>query len=127
MIENFNYVFEKGKSYCLEGKTGTGKTTLLNLLVGYLTPDNGKIKIVSDDDSEYENIILNRVSYMLQNGYLFNATTEENIKFANPEISDDEIDELLTKCCLLEVKERVGKEIGNDGNRLSGEREREYN
>ena len=120
VIENFNYVFEKGKSYCLEGKTGTGKTTILNLLVGYLTPDNGKIKIVSDDDSEYENIILNRVSYMLQNGYLFNATIEENIKFANPKISDEEMDELLTKCCLLEVKERVGKEIGNDGNRLSG-------
>ena len=45
VLQNFSYTFEKGRTYCLFGKSGCGKTTLLNIIAGILKPDAGQVNI----------------------------------------------------------------------------------
>lgn len=45
VLKDFSYNFEKGKTYCLFGKSGCGKTTLLNIIAGIIKPDSGKVII----------------------------------------------------------------------------------
>lgn len=49
VLENISYEFEKGKMYCIIGKSGAGKTTLLSLLSGLASPDSGKILYNGED------------------------------------------------------------------------------
>lgn len=66
IITNFSYIFEKEKSYVICGDNGTGKTTLLKLLLGLLKPDSGSIRMkeeytigyVPDYNGLYENLTL---------------------------------------------------------------------
>ena len=62
IIEDFSYVFKKGDRIGLAGKNGTGKSTLLNIITGNLTPDNGKVDI--GDTTQY--------GYYKQGGLSFN-------------------------------------------------------
>jgi ATP-binding cassette subfamily F protein uup len=62
IIEDFSYVFKKGDRIGLAGKNGTGKSTLLNIITGNLTPDNGKVDI--GDTTKY--------GYYKQGGLSFN-------------------------------------------------------
>lgn len=120
VLHDFNARFEKNRKYCISGKTGTGKSTIVNLLTGYLTPDSGSIIVVSSEGKEYKNIIPERISYMIQGGFLFNTSIRDNIRFANPDIGEKQLGEIIRACCLEEVCERVSGNIGDDGNLLSG-------
>ena len=57
---------------------------------------------------------------MLQGGYLFNTSIKENIRFANPSMTQEQLDKLVEECCLKEVCERVTENVGDDGELLSG-------
>lgn len=52
---------------------------------------------------------------MLQGGYLFNTSIKENIRFANPSMTQEQLDKLVEECCLKEVCERVTENVGIDG------------
>ena len=65
-------------------------------------------------------MIPERISYMLQGGYLFNTSIKENIRFANPSMKQEQLDKLVEECCLKEVCERVTENVGDDGELLSG-------
>lgn len=61
-----------------------------------------------------------KISFLLQDSYLFNITIDDNIRIANPLITQEQIEKLINDCCLNEVYERVRGEIGDNGNLLSG-------
>jgi ABC-type bacteriocin/lantibiotic exporter with double-glycine peptidase domain len=83
VLKNFNLKVERGDFVGLSGMSGKGKTTVLNLLLGFLTPQQGAICInesVSDNDRR---IYWNNMSYVKQHPFLINDTIISNIILAD--------------------------------------------
>lgn len=87
IVQNLNYRFDNG-IYLIRGKSGIGKTTILNLIIGYIQPVTGKIK--------RENA---KIEYMMQETMLFNnLTVKENLFLKhniNTEFEKDSFNELI--------------------------------
>ncbi len=92
IINNFSAMTQPGQKIAIVGPTGAGKTTLVNLLMKFYEIDSGDIIIdgVSINNLTRENI--HKLFIMvLQDTWLFDGTIRDNIKFNNPDVSDDEI------------------------------------
>ncbi|MBP3222370.1 MAG: ATP-binding cassette domain-containing protein [Actinomycetaceae bacterium] len=63
IAENISFSFECGQTYVLYGSTGVGKTSLLNMIAGYITPDTGSVNVVE------------KVGYLFQDDVLFSGIT----------------------------------------------------
>ncbi len=98
LIENLNLEVKKGQRVAIVGPTGCGKTTLINLLMRFYDVDNGQIKVegVNVKDMPRHNL---REGYgmVLQETWLRGGTVKENIAFARPDATDDEIIEAAKK------------------------------
>ncbi len=71
ILNNINFTFENKKNYIIKGESGVGKTTLLNIIFGYLSPDIGTIDITP----------LGTIEYLFQESLLFsNLTVKENLE-----------------------------------------------
>ena len=107
---------KKGEVLVIRGKSGSGKSTLALALVGLL-PYEGSITI---GGVEIRNIshLDTLISASLQRGHIFNTSLRENLKIANPDIDDDEIQRILT---LLELNAiSLDEVVGEFGRPLSG-------
>ena len=118
IIDEFSYQFADNGIYALVGKSGSGKTTILNLISGLLKPNEGKILYSNDFTNISESI-----SYIFQNDNLFgNLTVLENInilvKITSKKINNDEIDEVLRRLGIIQYKYNKVSEISG------GERQR---
>lgn len=85
IIENFDYSFEKGKSYALIGPSGSGKSTLLNMIGRLENPSGGTIKIDGLDLSKIkeQTYFLNYLGYLFQNyGLIDNQSIFKNLDLA---------------------------------------------
>lgn len=95
IFENFSHQFEKNKKYIIVGKSGKGKSTLLNILSGKVDNYEGEIKW---DNINYRtmglNNIRNQITYIRQEPYIFNASIKENLTFGN-DISQLEINRVI--------------------------------
>lgn len=90
--KNVSIDVEKGKMVALVGPTGSGKTTVMNLLNRFYNVDNGAILF---DDVDIRDIKLaslrKQVGIVLQDSVLFSGTIRDNIVFGKPEATDDEV------------------------------------
>lgn len=100
VLENFSVNILPGKFTILKGRSGGGKTTLVNLILGIYTPDEGCIYI---QDSHGKQIITNAVrdyiEYVPQESRLLQGTIEENLALANPNATTEEMKEALNLAC----------------------------
>lgn len=127
ILHNVNLKFEKGKIYCLTGRSGSGKSTFINLLMGFIEPKKGKIMINSDINI-HDNLLgwQKNVHYLSQKVFLLNETIKKNIAFSQHEenINETKILESLEKANLLshikELDNGIETTIGDDGIKLSG-------
>lgn len=129
IYENFNLHIKAGETIAIVGETGSGKTTLVNLICRFFEPTSGRILI---DDIDYKEMpmlwLYSNIGYVLQNAHLFSGTIRENIKYANHDATDEEI-EAAAKMVnahnfILNMKDGYDTEVGEDGSRLSvGERQ----
>jgi ABC-type multidrug transport system ATPase subunit len=62
ILKNFNYIFESGSSYAIQGGNGTGKSTLVKMLCGFLSPSAGKVTYKKNDDAISRNAIYAHVA-----------------------------------------------------------------
>ncbi|HHL41803.1 MAG TPA: ABC transporter ATP-binding protein, partial [Candidatus Bathyarchaeota archaeon] len=92
VLENINLKIEPGEKIAIFGPTGSGKSTIINLLGRFYDPVEGDVKI---DGLNLKNIafssLRNGVSIVLQEPFLFNGTVEYNLKFGRPDVTDDEM------------------------------------
>ena len=124
-LNSINLIFEGGKMTSLVGHSGSGKSTILNLIPRFYDPQSGNIII--DNQSIHEVTIKSlreNISMVSQDTTLFDDTIKNNIKYANDQASDDEIYEVakLSYCdgFINNLPNKYETLIGENGVRLSG-------
>lgn len=120
VIYDLSLVIKKGDKLGIIGPSGTGKSTLVNLIVGLIKPTSGHIIINGKNFISKENIILNNVGYVPQEIYLTDDTIKKNIAIG---LKDDEIDEQkLVECTKLSQIYDFIKTLPSNFNTVVGER-----
>ena len=107
------------------GPSGSGKTTLCNLIARFWDVDSGSVKIGGKDVREYTlESLMEQISMVFQNVYLFADTIENNIKFGRPQATHPEVMEAARKACCADFIEDLpdgyDTVIGEGGASLSG-------
>ena len=107
------------------GPSGSGKTTLCNLIARFWDVDSGSITIGGHDVREYTlESLMDQISMVFQNVYLFADTIENNIKFGRPQATHAEVVEAARKACCADFIEALpdgyDTVIGEGGASLSG-------
>lgn len=93
-LENVSFHIEKGRTLAIIGPTGCGKSTLVNLLIRFYDPDQGKILVGGTDVKEADlDQLRTKVAVVLQKTMLFSGTIAENIRWGNPNASIEQIQE----------------------------------
>ena len=125
VLNKINLNIEGGKMSALVGHSGSGKSTILNLIPRFYNVNSGNIKI--DNQSIYESKIKslrNHISLVSQDTTLFDDTIKNNIAYANMDATDKEIHEAarLSYCeeFIKELPKKYETIIGENGIRLSG-------
>ncbi len=125
VLENINISIKSGKSLGIIGVIGSGKTTLMNLLLKLYKVPNGNIFIDGRDINEIQtDTIRNNICYITQDNFLFSTSLKENINLFRDIYDEDEIME-STKSSMIydEIKEMsdgINTIIGEKGIDLSG-------
>ena len=89
VIYDFNLKVEAGKKIALVGSTGSGKTTIVNLLMRFYELDSGVITVDGNDIQEIScDVLRDSVGIVLQDSVLFTDTVRNNLKYADPSIPD---------------------------------------
>lgn len=130
ILHNVNFSLKKGSITALMGRSGAGKTTIADLLMGFLKPTSGEILIdgvaLSDDNlSGWRH----NLGYIPQEPLILNATVRENLQRFHPTATQMEMEKALKKAYIWNVVENLPQGmdtvLGDGGIRLSGgERQR---
>lgn len=124
-LKDININVKKGKTLGIIGKTGSGKTTLVNLLLRLYNVERGKIFIDGKDINDYPlEILRENIGYVPQDNFLFSATIKESINFFRDIYSDNEIKESTKLSCIYDnimgFTDGFDTIVGERGVNLSG-------
>ena len=123
VLDNLSFEITLAKITGIKGDTGTGKTSMIDILVGLLEPSSGKILVNEKDISINIDLWKNKIGYAPQKANLFNGTLEENITFFDKSPDVTKLKEVIKLCFLEELLERDRvdiKAISETGKGLSG-------
>ena len=92
VLKNVSFVADAGSTTALVGSSGSGKSTLIGLVMAFNRPDTGEIRI---DDQALVDVRLrdyrSQLGVVLQDNFLFDGSVKDNIAFARPDATDDEV------------------------------------
>lgn len=123
IIRNLNFEFNTGTIFSIEGRTGLGKSTLIDLLLGFWTPQKGQVLINKENLQNINHMSFrNKICYIPQEDFLLNASIRENVLLYRSDISDDDIFDALKAVCLDNYanEDMLNKNIGDSGINMSG-------
>ena len=108
----------------LTGETGAGKSTLVNLVCRFFKPTSGQVLIDGRDAAERSQLWLHsNIGYVLQTPHLFSGTVRENLRYGNPDATEEEIWKALKLVSADGIVKRMDKgldsDVGEDGGMLS--------
>ncbi len=119
-------IIKKGTSVGIVGASGAGKTTAIDLVLGLLTPDQGRITVDGTDIQKFYKDWISQIGYIPQSIFLLDSDIRENVAFGVPadDIDDDKVWHALKEAALEEhvrsLPDGLFTEIGERGIRLSG-------
>ena len=123
-IENISFSAERGQTIGIIGGTGSGKSSLINMIGGFYPPTSGEVLVEGVEASEYAPAALRtRIGIVPQSAVLFKGTVRDNMKWGNESATDEEITEALRVAQALGVVTEKGgldAEIEQGGRNLSG-------
>lgn len=119
---NLNFIVKKGEKVALVGESGTGKTTILKLIMGGYMPDVGKVKVFGVEAFKNKNSIWREIAYVDNENYLFNASIKYNITLKESELNETELERYRKICDMLHISEIENREenVEQFGRNLSG-------
>lgn len=125
VLKDFSLLIEKGKTVALVGQSGSGKSTIANLLTRFYDVNEGQIKIDNVDVRDFDLQNLRALMGLVtQDSILFNDTIKNNMLLGKPDATDHEIIEALKVANAYEfvqnLPEGIHTNIGDSGNKLSG-------
>lgn len=124
-LDKINITLKKGETIAVVGPSGSGKSTLVKLLVGLYKSESGQLEY---NDIPAAHIRLSELRLKLgvvsQESQLFSGTLRENLQFVNPDATDDEMQQALTKSAAQPLLQRCANgldtTIGEGGIKVSG-------
>ncbi len=123
LIQNLNLDLKKGEYVGIFGKSGTGKTTFVDLFSGLLKPNSGSIEFDNKDIFIHQNLWKRSIAYVPQFIYLNNTTIKENIAFGE-KIDENKVIKSLDEARLTDfvnsLPKGINTEVGENGVNLSG-------
>ena len=125
VLKDFSLEVKKGQTVALVGQSGSGKSTIANLLTRFYDVNDGQIQIDNNDIKEIDlHSLRGLIGLVTQDSILFNDSIKANIALGNPNATDEEIIEALKIANAYEfVKDLpngIHTNIGDSGNKLSG-------
>ena len=124
-LDNISFNLKSGEQLGIFGKTGSGKTTIVNLICRLYDSNEGEINI-DNKNIKLQNLdsLRSSIGYVPQDGYLFSGTIRDNIGFSNDKIIDEEIEQAAKKAEIFDEINSFPKKfdtlIGERGIQLSG-------
>lgn len=124
-LTDINLEIEQGETLAILGRTGDGKTTLVNLLLRMYDIEDGAILFDGNDIQKISlQVLRSHIAYVPQDSYLFSDTLERNIAFGKRDASHDEIIEVCKEACvhdnIIDFSEGYETIVGERGVTLSG-------
>ncbi|MDO5715300.1 MAG: ABC transporter ATP-binding protein [Tissierellia bacterium] len=121
VLKNIDFHVNPGESVAFVGSTGSGKSTIINLLLNFYSPQKGRILV---DGRDIKNInrrtLREEMAVVLQDAFLFETTVKDNIKLDDPSFRDEEIEKALLAVGGDQLVERgIDEKILEKGNNLS--------
>ena len=125
IFEDLNFSINKNEFIAIVGESGIGKTTLIDLLVGLVSPTKGEILLNGDKlEDENRGNMTSATGYIPQNYNFLDDTIEKNIAFGDENINRDKVDKSLIQANLNDfvasLKGKYDEKIGEQGILLSG-------
>lgn len=120
IFDQLNIRFNKNTKTLIRGKIGSGKTTFINLIMGYCLPTNGNIEF--DGKLIHPQTLRKYISYVRQNPKLFNTSIYHNITYGIGNVNTEHVEELMQKYDLSEIfrNHKLEDSVGKGGSHLSG-------
>ena len=125
ILDKFNLNIKHKTTVALIGHSGSGKSTILNLLTKSYLPENGIITIDNVDIKDLDEATFkDAISIVSQSPYIFNMSIKDNLLLVNPDANSDEIDKVCKQACLYDyinsLPDKYDTVIGESGVNLSG-------
>ncbi|MCT4544709.1 MAG: ABC transporter ATP-binding protein/permease [Vallitalea sp.] len=125
ILNNINIKIPEKTTTAIVGPSGSGKTTLCNLIARFWDVDSGSITIGGKNIKDYSlESLMEQISMVFQNVYLFADTIENNIRFGKPDASRKDVITAAKKACchdfIMELPDGYDTVIGEGGDTLSG-------
>ena len=125
VITDISFKAEKGETVAIIGSTGSGKSTLINLIPRFYDATEGSVKVDGVDVREMtQKDVRDRIGYVPQKGVLFSGTIDSNIRYGKTEISEDTVKkaaEVAQATEFIDTKpERYKTPIAQGGSNVSG-------
>lgn len=123
-LEDITFKISKGQTLGIIGATGSGKTTIINLIMRFYDPQKGVIKVFGEDIKNINRDELRRhVGLVLQNDSVFSDTIHENIAFSRPGVDANQVKmakEIAQADFIDDIPETYNYEIAQRGTNISG-------